>query len=247
MVHPVKIQFFSDVHLEFGPAPLPFSDADVIVAAGDVNIGASGVAWLKSSGKPTIYVAGNHEYYGGDLTEVQREIRAAVAGSAVRYLECDSAEIDGVRFLGTTLWTDFMGEDPAVMANLRENMNDYQQISYRGRLLEPHDLVDINRTSRAWLEAQLATAYRGPTVVVSHHAPLLASWRASPASLFKAAYCNDLSGLIQRYPIALWVHGHVHARSDYQANDLRVVCNPRGYDGYQLVDGFDIARSVEVV
>lgn len=242
----MKIQFFSDIHLEFGPAPLPHTDADVIVAAGDVNIGASGVAWLKSSGKPTIYVAGNHEYYGGDLRKVQREIRAAVAGSAVRYLECDSAEIDGVRFLGTTLWTDFIGEDSAVMDNLRENMNDYQQISYRGRRLEPQDLVDINRASRAWLEAQLATAYSGPTVVVSHHAPLFASWQANPTSLFKAAYCNDLSQLIQRYPIALWVHGHVHARSDYQANALRVVCNPRGYDGYQLVDGFDIARSVEV-
>ena len=63
----MKIQFFSDVHLEFGPAPLPHTDADVIIAAGDVNVGASGVAWLKSSGKPTIYVAGNHEFDGRDL------------------------------------------------------------------------------------------------------------------------------------------------------------------------------------
>lgn len=242
----MKIQFFSDVHLEFGPASLPHTDADVIVAAGDVNVGASGVAWLKSSGKPTIYIAGNHEYYGGDVHQVQRDIRAAVAGSAVRFLECDSAEIDGVRFLGTTLWTDFMDSDPEVMDNLRENMNDYQQISIHGRLLEPADLADINRASRAWLETQLSAPFAGPTVVVTHHAPLYASWRAHPDSLFKAAYCNDLSRLVQRYPIALWVHGHVHARSDYQANTLRVVCNPRGYDGYQLVDGFDITRHVEI-
>jgi Icc-related predicted phosphoesterase len=242
----VKIQFFSDVHLEFGPAPLPHTDADVIIAAGDVNIGASGVPWLKSSGKPTIYVAGNHEYYGGDLDDVQADIRAAVAGSAVRFLECESAEIEGVRFLGTTLWTDFMGEDPEVMEYLRDNMNDYQQITYRGRLLEPRDLADINRVSRAWLEAQLKSDFDGPTVVVTHHAPLFPSWRANPSSAFKAAYCNDLSRLVHDYPIALWVHGHVHARSDYQANELRVVCNPRGYDGYQLVDGFDITCSVEI-
>lgn len=242
----MKIQFFSDVHLEFGPAPLPLTAADVIVAAGDVNIGASGVEWLKASGKPTIYVAGNHEYYGGDIAQVQREIRAAVAGSAVRFLECDRTEIDGVRFLGTTLWTDFMGEDAELMETLRDNMNDYQQISYCGRLLEPTDLADINRASRAWLEAQLSRPYKGPTVVVTHHAPLFASWRASPSSVFKPAYCNDLSRLIQQYPIALWVHGHVHARSDYYANALRVVCNPRGYDGYQLVDGFDIERSVDI-
>lgn len=242
----MKIQFFSDVHLEFGPAPLPPTDADVIIAAGDVNVGASGVAWLKSSGKPTIYVAGNHEFYGGDLHQVQHDIRAAVAGSAVRFLECDSVEIDGVRFLGTTLWTDFMGRDAEVMDNLRENMNDYQQISFRGRLLEPPDLADINSAARAWLEAQLATAFDGPTVVVTHHAPLFASWRANADSPFKPAYCNDLSRLVHAYPVALWVHGHVHARSDYQANTLRVVCNPRGYDGYQLVDGFDISRYVEI-
>ena len=242
----MKIQFFSDVHLEFGHAPLPASDADVIVAAGDVNIGATGVAWLKASGKPTIYVAGNHEYYGGDITQVQREIRAAVAGSSVHFLECDSVEIGDVRFLGTTLWTDFLGKDPAVMDALRESMNDYQQITYRGRLLDPRDLADINRASRAWLEAQLASAFSGPTVVVTHHAPLFASWRASPDSLFMPAYCNDLTQLMRRYPLELWVHGHVHARSDYQNNTSRVVCNPRGYDGYQLVDGFDITRQVEI-
>ncbi len=242
----MKIQFFSDVHLEFGHAPLPDSDADVIVAAGDVNIGATGVAWLKASGKPTIYVAGNHEYYGGDITQVQREIRAAVAGTPVHFLECDSVEIGSVRFLGTTLWTDFLGKDPVVMDTLRDSMNDYQQITYRGRLLDPRDLADINHASRAWLQAQLASTFTGPTVVVTHHAPLFSSWRASPDSLFMPAYCNDLSQLMQRFPVALWVHGHVHARSDYQTHTSRVVCNPRGYDGYQLVDGFDITRQVEI-
>lgn len=242
----MKIQFFSDVHLEFGHTPLPDSDADVIVAAGDVHIGATGVAWLKTSGKPTIYVAGNHEYYGGDITQVQGEIRTAVAGSLVHFLECDSVEVGGVRFLGTTLWTDFLGKDPDIMDRLRESMNDYQQITYRGRLLDPRDLADINRASRAWLEAQLASAFSGPTVVVTHHAPLFASWRASPDSAFMPAYCNDLTQLMHRYPVELWVHGHVHARSDYQNNTSRVVCNPRGYDGYQLVDGFDITRQVEI-
>ena len=242
----MKIQFFSDVHLEFGHAPLPVTDADVIVAAGDVNIGASGVAWLKASGKPTIYVAGNHEYYGGDITQVQHEIRAAVAGSAVHFLECDSAEIDGVRFLGTTLWTDFLGEDAAIMDSLQRNMNDYQQITYCGRLLAPRDLATINRSARAWLAAQLASPFAGPTVVVTHHAPLFASWRSSSNSLFMPGYCNDLSQLMDQYPVALWVHGHVHTSSDYHSNTSRVVCNPRGYDGYQLVDGFDIARHVEI-
>lgn len=242
----MKIQYFSDIHLEFGAAALPSTDADVIVAAGDVGVGAGGVDWLKSSGKPTIYIAGNHEYYGGDITAVQRDISAAVAGSQVHFLERETLELDGVRFIGTTLWTDFMGGNARLMATLREHMNDYQQITLDGRPLLPDDLVAINRTSRAWLEGELARDYPGKTVVVTHHAPLYASWRAAENSIFKSAYCNDLSRLLVDYPVALWLHGHVHARSDYRANSVRVLCNPRGYDGFQLVDGFDPARTIEV-
>jgi Icc-related predicted phosphoesterase len=240
----MRIQYFSDIHLEFGPAPLPATDADVIVAAGDIGVGASGVEWLRASGKPTIYVAGNHEYYGGDLPEVQQDIAAAAAGSNVHFLECASAEIDGTRFLGATLWTDFMGANVQLMEALREHMNDYQQIGYGGRGLVPQDLVAIHLASRDWLERELARPYSGRTIVVTHHAPLFASWHAAPTSIFKSAYCNNLSRLILDHRIDLWIHGHVHARSDYRANTLRIVCNPRGYDGYQLVDGFDAARSV---
>ena len=196
----MKIQFFSDIHLEFGPAELPLTDADIIVAAGDVGVGTTGAEWLKTGGKPTLYIAGNHEYYGGDIATVQQDIQAAVAGTKIVFLECESAEFDGVRFLGATFWTNFMGEN----------------------------------------------GYDGKTVVLTHHAPLFASWRSSLNSIFKGAYCNNLSRMIIDYPIDLWIHGHIHARSDYLANDLRVVCNPRGYDGYQLVDDFDAARTVTV-
>ncbi len=242
----MKIQYFSDIHLEFGAMDAPVTDADVIVAAGDVGVGAAGVEWLKASGKPTVYIAGNHEFYGGELGAVQRDIRAAADNSNVHFLECEACVIDGVRFLGATLWTDFMDRDPALMEALRLQMNDYQQIRCGERNLQPGDLVQINHATRAWLQRELATTHDGPTVVVTHHAPLFASWRAGANSVFKAAYCNNLSRIIIDHPIDLWIHGHVHAPSDYRANALRVVCNPRGYDGYQLVDGFDCARTVRL-
>lgn len=240
----MKIQFFSDIHLEFGPTELPPTDADVIVAAGDVGVGDMGVEWLCSSGKPTIYIAGNHEFYGGDIDEVRTAIGAAVADSQVHFLECSSVEIDGVRFLGTTLWTDFMGTNQALMDALRDHMNDFHQIRYLGGTLVPEHVVGIHLESLAWLEEELARDYDGRTVVVTHHAPLYASWRPTLNAMFKSAYCNNLSRLVLDYPIDLWIHGHVHARSDYRANALRVVCNPRGYDGVQLVEGFDAARTV---
>lgn len=238
----MKLQYFSDIHLEFGSMNAGTTDADVIVAAGDVNVGAGGVAWLNKSGKPTIYIAGNHEYYGGEISSVQTAIRAAAANTSVRFLECETAVINDVRFLGATLWTDFMGEDVELMATLKQHMNDYQQIRCGDRPLEPEDLAQFNRDTRVWLEHELSVPFAGKTVVVTHHAPLFASWRSANSSLFKGAYCNDLTRMILKHPIDLWIHGHVHARSDYRANALRVVCNPRGYDGYQLVEGFNESR-----
>jgi len=242
----MKIQYFSDIHLEFGIPSLTATEADVVVAAGDIGVGVEGIEWLKASGKPTVYVAGNHEFYGGDLPSVQNAMATAVSGSAVRYLECGATEIDGARFLGATLWTDFAGEDPLVMHDMAQAMNDFHQIEMGGRALQPGDLVTINRATRHWLEAQLATPHAGPTVVVTHHAPLLASWRLTANPAFKAAYCNNLGDLIKRFRIDLWIHGHIHARADYRANGVRVVCNPRGYDGYQLVEGFDMGRVISL-
>jgi predicted phosphodiesterase len=242
----MKLQYFSDIHLEFGPMQAAAPDADVIVAAGDIDVGTAGVEWLIESGKPTIYVAGNHEYYGGEIGDVQRAIRAAARGTNVYYLEREARIIGDVRFLGATLWTDFMGDNRELMATLKDHMNDYQQIHCGERLLEPNDLAQFNLHTRAWLEKELSHPFAGKTVIVTHHAPLFASWRSTNSPMFKGAYCNDLSALILQYPIDLWIHGHVHARSDYRANELRVVCNPRGYDGYQLVDGFDNARVIEL-
>lgn len=225
---------------------LPSTDADVIIGAGDIGVGTDGIEWLAASGKPTIYVAGNHEFYGGEMGQVRSELKAAAQNTNVHYLECDEVEIDGVRFIGATLWTSFLSGNDKLMDALKSNMNDYFQIRNGENLLAPEDLLEINATTRDWLRNRLASPFQGHTVVVTHHAPLYASWHMPPDSLFKGAYCNDLSEFFANYPIALWVHGHVHARKVYRANGIRVSCNPRGYHGHQTVEGFNAAETIEL-
>lgn len=242
----MKIQVFSDIHLEFGEIALSATDADVVVAAGDIGVGLSGIEWLTSSGKPTIYVAGNHEFYGGDLVHTGDAIAHETRDTDIHFLENRTVAIDGVRFIGATLWTDFMGGNKKFMAQAQETMNDYHQIARRSIPLQPQDLVEVNTASRAWLARELQDPYDGKTVVVTHHAPTLESWLYSERSFYRAAYCNDLHGLLERFSIDLWVHGHIHAALDYHAHDVHVVCNPRGYDGYQLVSDFDGAKTIDL-
>ncbi|MGE0383554.1 MAG: metallophosphoesterase [Gammaproteobacteria bacterium] len=242
----MQLQYFSDIHLEFGPLAIAAREADVVVAAGDIGPGTDGARWLMQLGRPVVYVAGNHEFYGGDLNAVRTGIARLTAGSQVHFLDNAAVCIGGVRFLGTTLWTDFDDADPALMAAADFELNDYAHIFNGVRLFNPEHALSQHRQARAWLAQELATPYAGPTVVVSHHAPSLSSWRAPANRVRQHAYCNRLDAMVRGAPIAAWIHGHVHWCLDYRLGATRVLCNPRGYHGRQRVAGFDPGRNIRI-
>lgn len=243
----MRIQYFSDLHLEFGALDVPETDADLIIAAGDVHIGPQqGVEWLKALGKPVIYVAGNHEFYVHEYFETLTTLRIATAGSPVRFLEQDVWLFEGVRFLGCTLWSDLGGADNERLERLIHSINDFRKIRYGGTALNPEAYLGLYERSRQWLVEQLELPFPGPTVVVSHHAPTFWSWRGSLSHMRRHAYCSDLKEILHSYEIAAWFHGHTHAVSDYRCAGARILCNPRGYAPDRLVDEFDPGRIVEI-
>lgn len=44
---------------------------------------------------------------------------------------------------------------------------------------------------------------------------------------------------------ALWIHGHMHRRSDYLVGSTRVIANPRGYLD-EKDTGFDPSLTLEI-
>jgi len=241
----VRIHYFSDIHLEFGPLKLPDVDADVIVAAGDIGLGVQGFEWLARLQRPVVYVAGNHEFYqqdhGGLVTRLEKRSREG----GVRFLENRSIILDNVRFLGCTLWTD-LGAGEEDVSHLESTVNDFHKICYNGGPYRLHHYQELHRRSRDWLEQSLQTPFSGPTIVVTHHAPTFWSWDNRPSALNRFAYCNDLRGLMYEYDIAAWFHGHTHVVRDYRCADTRILCNPRGYHGKNTVREFLPDRVAEV-
>ncbi len=243
----MKIQVISDVHLEFGSFDLPDKDCDLLIAAGDIGVGLEGLEWLQSLDMPVIYVAGNHEYWGYEMIGLQEDLKEASKGSNVRFLERGKATIDGVRFLGCTLWTDFNEcDDEDMMEDLKSIMNDFRYIAFGNGPITPEILMEINQDCVEWLQRELAKDYQGSTVVVTHHAPSKKSWPADPEDYLKFAYCNQLESVLKENQIDLWVHGHIHHTNDYKKHGTRVVCNPRGYKGHQTVENFDAAKIFKV-
>lgn len=247
----MKIWILSDLHRDFDDwAPFYVPDADVCVVAGDVGEGlAQSIRWLHHhiarDHMPVVFVAGNHEFYRHAIDESFEEARALqIACPDVTFLEDDSTVIGGVRFVGSTLWTDYEvmrtadNADPALHLNwamheCRQRMNDHRRIALQKNpwmRWRPQEARQAHLRSRSYLERVLAEPFDGQTVVVTHHAPHRNSIPSRFATdIVSAAYASDLSAVIEAGRPALWVHGHMHDSVDYDIGSTRVLCNPKGY------------------
>ncbi len=243
MIFVMKLHILSDLHTEFAEFTPPATDADVVILAGDIGVGFDGIEWAarRFPDVPVIYVLGNHEYYGHDIG-LADELKAA-APPNVRILANDVLDLDGVRFLGCTLWTDFelYGEGEAWSSRqfARRSILDFTSIRSGNRRFTPEDSVDLHETSKTWLVGELKRKIEGPTVVVTHHLPASTSVAKRYANdPLNPAFASELEDVIEKYRPALWIHGHTHVPCDYELFHTRVVCNPRGYPSESSGDKF---------
>jgi len=236
----MKLHVLSDLHLEFADFTPVSNTADVIVLAGDIGLCSEGVTWSRKSFpmQEIIYVAGNHEFYGSQRCHVLEDIRNACGENGVHFLDDevlqlqDSKTKTSIRFLGATLWTDFLlfGEDLKSKCLLYGELylNDFRKIRDGEKNFSPKKSIQLHEKSLAWLQKELESPFNGKTVVVTHHLPSMHSVakRYKP-DLLSACFSSELVHLFGK--MSLWIHGHTHDSCDYEMNGTRVVCNPRGY------------------
>lgn len=262
----MRIQLLSDLHFEVNPqfVPAPAPHADVLVLAGDIGSYQRGSALQGAHfglerfadwPVPVLYVPGNHEYDAQDFDAAHARLRRSCAHFGLVWLERETVVLGGVRFIGTTLWSDFdalatpplgkaAGHALAHLLKQREKAfraaDFYLRKTGTTRAGNPF-LAEAVRAQalecQAWLRGALAQPFDGPTVVVTHFAPSLRSadprYGLTPGT---AGFCNALDALLPQSQ--LWLHGHLHAPSDYVASGhtdagaswrCRVVANPLGY------------------
>ena len=262
----MKIQLLSDLHLEAHPQfiPTPAADADVLVLAGDIGSYQSGsqlgdpdFGLARFSPRhgwpvPVLFVPGNHEYDAQDFDEAHARLRETCARLGIVFLERAVVTSNDlfdtprppVRFIGTTLWSDFDALNPAAAspgASLGEALkardkacraaNFYLRkagIHRQGQAWLAEQMREQSLLCQAWLRDALARPFHGDTVVITHFAPSLQSadprYGLTPGT---AGFCNALDALLPQ--ARLWLHGHLHCPSDYVQNGCRVVANPLGY------------------
>lgn len=226
-----NIQILSDLHFEFhkdkGKSFLDSLDpsgVDTIILAGDIatsDILLDAIGGFCRKFPQVVMVAGNHEYYHSNPDSVTNLLLGAEAlHDNFCWLNNDLRTVDGVRFLGGTLW--FPQPTPNIW-HLRHQMNDFRVI----KDFEPW-VYDQNR---ACVDAIHRYADRAD-VIVTHHLPALECvaprYRRSPLNHY---FVHDMTRFIEQCGVPLWVYGHTHDRQEHKIGSTRVVCNPLGYPG----------------
>lgn len=235
----MRAWILSDLHCDHGTVPPPVPrDADIALIAGDVL----NDEWLLEVARrlPTVFVAGNHEFYKRDVPGRLAELDQL---SGVAFLENDSygpGIAAGLHIAGATLWTDY-NNDPRAAETARRSMNDHRYIAWCKnpwqRFLPSH-ATKMHRESLAYLRNS------GADVIMTHHAPHRGSVHPRyDGQLLNYAYFSDALETFDTPP-KLWIHGHVHSSFDYMVGDTRVICNPHGYPGENAA--FDPALIVEI-
>lgn len=260
----MKFRLLSDLHFEFSryhtinKLPVLEDEQDMIVIlAGDIfpaadynnyNYSDDFIAFVKDCERRhrhVVWVAGNHEYYGGDLTLTIPRLQEIIEQNftKVTLLEQNSIRFDDVEIIGATFWTDFYNNNAEVSWACREHMFDYKKITnvngprnpyhpFRDPKILPEDLYAVHQQSRKFIFDKIAECDKQgiKTVVVTHHGPSALSitekFKLHPAN---GGYISDLSEeFLDNLGPCVWCHGHVHSSHDYKLGRTRVVCNPHG-------------------
>jgi len=258
-----RVGILSDLHLENSNMELVNPGWDVLVLAGDIsaelNLLDRFFAYQCPHDIPVIYVLGNHEYEAKRKEEVIPNLREMLKEYPhVHLLENESMVVDNIKFIGTTLWSNFEGSGYHYKKEVKDwaktNIVDFSKIfvlndDEKYRKLSPDDMEKDFKKAYDFLNFELRNnPFEGVKFVVTHFAPTLKSGHPKyKDNLMNAYWVNDLENLMGFSDY--WVHGHTHNTFNYNCEGTNVICNPRGSSPMFNLSGnpnFDKELMVEI-
>lgn len=236
----MKVKLISDVHFEFYEDPRLFNNdekADVLVIAGDLAVGYlpvwSALKRFADHFENVIYVPGNHEYYRQDMAEFDAYIQRFALNTNIHFLNPGMKHINGITFIGATLWTNFRDDFYAQQA-AKSMISDFRIIpnfsTNTARMLFIEHLQYIKMQYEA-IECQ--------KVIVTHFLPTIEciAPKFKDEGLLNYYFANDLGDWVQNLKDTTWLFGHTHEHVDVTVGDTRLIANPYGYNRNEYYKG----------
>jgi predicted MPP superfamily phosphohydrolase len=239
----MKIQYFSDLHLEFIPHLHEFISnikpvCDILVLAGDIctikhpNF-LKFFSWCSLNWVKVFYVVGNHEYYGTAISDLHvKEILNQLPN--VSFLNNSVENYGDYLFVGTTLWSH-------IYDSKIQKISDFTNI--------PNMTVplyeSLHQESVLFLESTIKNNQDKKLIVITHHLPSfsLIERKYLHFGTTNQFFASSLDKLIQR-PVYAWFYGHTHTPASQKINEILVSGNPIGYPGENKT--YDFTKTIEL-
>lgn len=252
----MKIQFCSDLHLEF-PENKKFLKTNPLLVKGDILVLAGDIipfsimdkekdffSWAADNFEFTYWIPGNHEYYffdvAGKCGVINERVRSNVL--LVNNLLVDH---DHIRLLFTTLWSKI---SPVNYWTVQQNISDFQVIQFGGQKFNPDHFNQLHQESLAFLNNSLNGNSNGNTVVVTHHVPTLMNYPDKySGSKLNEVFAVELYDLIYSTGAGHWIYGHHHHNvPDFKIGATTLVTNQLGYLKQNEQGGFNHSRVINI-
>lgn len=244
MVNSMKLRIISDLHLEsHSNYTLPEMVDDhkqVLILAGDTlpfclfdkKEYSKFFKDITERFKHVIYIPGNHEYYHGDIVESEKLFLKTLSKKKFNnfsYLNKGIIELEGIKIIGSCLWTGINNGDPLAMALYYKGMNDFFAIKNGKFRLTPEVVRSTYLNHLEYIKDNIEEG----SVIITHHAPSHKSiTKQYVGDSLNPFFYNELDEMIMDTKPALWVHGHTHSSLNYRIENTRVICNPKGYKNF---------------
>jgi predicted phosphohydrolase len=236
---PFKIQYASDLHIEF-PENRQFlkqyplqPSAEVLVLAGDIvpftvmDKHRDFFSYLSDNFEVTWWLPGNHEYYHSDITERSGSLNQKIR-SNVFLVNNTSVVQHGMRLIFSTMWSKISA---AFQWQIERNLNDFRLIRYNGCRFSAEAYNQLHEDSLAFIQKELNDIREEKVAVFTHHAPTFLNYPEQyKGDLLNEAFAVELFDLIEFSGIDYWVHGHHHTNTpEFTIGRTRIATNQLGY------------------
>ena len=236
---PLKIQYASDLHIEF-PANKEFLKqhplqpvGDVLVLAGDIVPFAvmdkhqDFFSFLADNFKTTYWLPGNHEYYHVDIAEKSGVLNEAIR-SNVFWVNNTSVLHEHVKLVFSTLWSRI---SPGYQWQIERSLSDFHVIKHKGYRFSAEQYNQLHAESLAFVQNELINNQNGQTAVFTHHCPTFLNYPEQyKGDILNEAFAVELHDLIEASEIASWVYGHHHTNTpEFTIGNTKLITNQLGY------------------
>jgi predicted phosphohydrolase len=236
---PIKLQYASDLHLEF-PANKEYlkqhplqPNADVLVLAGDIVPFAvmekhkDFFTYVSDHFETTYWLPGNHEYYHFDIAEISGGLHENIR-SNVFLVNNASVVYENVKLIFTTLWSHI---SPGYQWQIERSLNDFHLIKHSGYRFSAEQYNRLHEESLAYIQQELKITKNEKIAVFTHHCPTFLYYPEQyKGDVLNEAFAVELHDLIESSNIEYWAYGHHHCNIlEFSIGRTKLITNQLGY------------------